>query len=123
MQVREAVPEKVSSFQSGNICVQGYNVKDINAPILETILKKHGDIAAKCVFTDSMRTSLLEVVCDIVRLIETDNVTNIISKMEEIKNQVTVAEASKINVSWLHVHLETILKRNEAQKKTLHMEM
>ncbi|PWA99587.1 phospholipase-like protein [Artemisia annua] len=122
-QVREAVPEKVSSFQSRNICVQGYNVKDINAPILETIFKKHGDIAAKCVFTDSMRTSLLEVVCEIVRLIETDNVTNIISKMEEIKNQVTVAEASKINVSWLQVHLETILKRNEAQKKTLHMEM
>ncbi|GJT41191.1 phospholipase-like protein [Tanacetum coccineum] len=123
-QVREGVPGKVSSSQSGNICVQGYKVKDINAPILETILKKHGDIAAKCVFTDPMRTSLLEVVCEIVRLIETNDVTNILSKMEEIKNQVTAAEASKINVSWLQVHLETILKRNEAQKKkTLLMEM
>ncbi|GJR12860.1 phospholipase-like protein [Tanacetum coccineum] len=120
-QVREAVPEKVSSFQSGNICVEGYKVKDINAPILETILKKHGDIAAKCVFTDSMRTSLLEVVCEIVRLIETND---IISKMEEINNQLTVAEASKIDVSWLRVHLETILQRNEAQvKKTSLMEM
>ncbi|GJY21969.1 peptidase C48, SUMO/sentrin/Ubl1 [Tanacetum coccineum] len=123
-EVREAVPGNVSSFQSGNICVQGYKVKDINAPILEIILKKHGDIAAKCVFTDSMRTSLLEVVCEIVRLIETNDATNIISKMEEIQNQVTVAEASKIDVSWLRVHLETILKRNEAQeKKTSLMEM
>ncbi|PWA55245.1 phospholipase-like protein [Artemisia annua] len=123
-QVRETVPEIVSSPQSGRISVQGYTVKDINAPILESIFKKHGDIAAKCVFTDSMRTSLLEVVCEIVRLIETNDVTNIISKMEEITSQVRVAEASEINVSWLQVHLETILKRNEAQKKkTLLVEM
>nr|GEX83501.1 phospholipase-like protein [Tanacetum cinerariifolium] len=56
-----------------------------------------------------------------VWLIETND---IISKMEEINNQLTVAEASKIDASWLRVHLETILNRNEAQeKKTPLMEM
>ncbi|GJZ28067.1 putative reverse transcriptase domain-containing protein, partial [Tanacetum coccineum] len=59
----EAVPIKVSSPESG------YNVKSINAPILEAIFKKHGDIAAKCVFLDAMRTYLLEAVCEIVRRI------------------------------------------------------
>ncbi|PWA42621.1 phospholipase-like protein [Artemisia annua] len=115
--LEQAVPKKVSSPQSGIICVQGYKVKNINAPILEAILKKHGDIAAKCVFTDAVRTTLLEAVCEIVGWIETNDVTNIISKIEEIDNQVSAAEASKINVSWLQTHLEAIRKRNEAQKK------
>ncbi|PWA94379.1 phospholipase-like protein [Artemisia annua] len=110
-------PREVSSPQSGIICVQGYKMENVYAPILETIFKKHGDIAAECVFTDSMRTSLLEVVCKIVRLIETNDVTNIISKMKEIKNQVTVAETAKIDVSWLRAHLEAIHKMNEAGKK------
>ena len=118
------MPKKVSSPQSGIICVQGYKVKNINAPILEAFLKKHGDIAAKCVFTDAVRTPLLEAVCEIVGLIETNDVTNIISKIEEIDNKVSAAEASKINVSWLQTHLDLIRKRNEAQKKvTLLMEM
>ncbi|PWA55246.1 phospholipase-like protein [Artemisia annua] len=120
-----AVPGKVSSSQSDMICVQGYKVKNINAPILESIFRSHGDIAAKCVFTDAVvRTSLLEAICEIARRIKTNDVTNIISKMEEIESQVSAAEASKINVSWLQPHLETIRKRNEAQKnKTLLMEM
>nr|GEZ83798.1 phospholipase-like protein [Tanacetum cinerariifolium] len=61
--MEEAVPKRVSSPQSGIICVQGYRVKTINAPILEAIFKKHGDIAAKCVFPDAMRTHNL---CDMV---------------------------------------------------------
>ena len=66
-------PREVSSPQSSIICVHGYKV-NIYATILEAIFKKHGDIAATCVFTDAMRTCLLEVVCDIVRQIETNDV-------------------------------------------------
>ena len=118
-------PREVSSPQSGIICVQGYKVKDVYAPILEAIFKKHGDIAAKCVFTNAaMRTPLVEAVCDIVGRIETSDVTNIISNMKEIESQVYVAEAAKINVSWLRAHLEAICKMNEAGKKvTMLMEL
>ncbi|PWA94383.1 phospholipase-like protein [Artemisia annua] len=116
--MRKAVPIKVSSPQSGIISVQGYKVKSINAPILEAIFKKHGNIAAKCVFPDAMRTYLLEAVCEIVRRIETNDVSNIISNMEEIENHVSVAEVAKVNVAWLQAYLDTIHKMNEAQKKS-----
>ncbi|KAD6118768.1 hypothetical protein E3N88_10039 [Mikania micrantha] len=60
--------EKFSSPHSGMICVRGYKVKESNAPILEAIFKKHGDIAAECVFkTNSVRSSILEVVCEVVK--------------------------------------------------------
>ncbi|GJU33974.1 phospholipase-like protein [Tanacetum coccineum] len=116
--MREAVPKRVSSPESSIICVQGYKVKSVNAPILEAIFKKHGDIAAKCVFPDAMRTYLLEAVSEIVRRIETNEVTDIISKMEEIESQVSVAEVAKIDVTWLRAYLDTIHKMNEAQKKS-----
>nr|GEW19269.1 phospholipase-like protein [Tanacetum cinerariifolium] len=111
-------PREVSSPQSSIICVPGYKVMDVYAPILEAILKKHGDIAATCVFTGAaIRTSLLEGVCDIVRRIETNDVTNIISSIDEIESQVYAAEAAKINVSWLRASLNDLHKRNEAEKK------
>nr|GEW73515.1 phospholipase-like protein [Tanacetum cinerariifolium] len=116
--MREAMPKRVSSPHAGIICVQGYKVKSINAPILEAIFKKHGDIAVKCVFPDAMRTYLLEAVCEIVRRIETSDVSNIISKMEEIEGQVSVAEVAKINVAWLRAYLDTIHKIYKAQKKS-----
>ena len=116
--MRKAVPIKVSPPESGIICVQGYKVKSINAPILKAIFKKHGDIAAKCVFPDAMRTYLLEAVCEIVGRIETNDVRTIISMLEEIESQVSVAEVAKINVAWLRAYLDTIHKMNEAQKRT-----
>ncbi|GJY30675.1 retrovirus-related pol polyprotein from transposon TNT 1-94 [Tanacetum coccineum] len=121
----QAVPRDVSSNQSGVICAQGYKVKNVNAPILEAIIKKHGDIASTCVFPDAaLRTSLLDVVCEIVGRIETNDAANIISQMEEIESQLSAAEAAKINVSWLRASLNAIHKRNEAGKKgTLLLEM
>ncbi|GJV42257.1 phospholipase-like protein [Tanacetum coccineum] len=121
----QAVPRDVSSNLSGVICAKGYKVKNVNAPILEAIIKKHGDIASTCVFPDAaLRTSLLDVVCEIVGRIETNDAANIISQMEEIESQLSAAEAAKINVSWLRASLNAIHKRNEAGKKvTLLMEM
>nr|GEX15919.1 RNA-directed DNA polymerase, eukaryota [Tanacetum cinerariifolium] len=118
-------PGEVLSPQSGIICVQGYKVKKVYEPILEAILTKHGDVASVCVFTDAaMRRSLLEAVCDIVRRIETYDVTNIMSSIKEIESQLHVAKAAKIKVSWLQDHSEAIRKSYEAEKKaTMLMEL
>ncbi|GJV87808.1 phospholipase-like protein [Tanacetum coccineum] len=117
-QLVHIVPRDVSSNQSYVICAQGYKVKNVNAPILEAITKKHDDIASTCVFPDAaLRTSLFNVVCEIVRRIETDDAANIISHMEEIESQLSAAEAAKINVSWLRVSLNAIHKRKEDGKK------
>ncbi|KAJ0794967.1 putative phospholipase [Helianthus annuus] len=102
----ETINEGKVSCQSDMICVQGYNVKQSVAPILESIFKKHGDIAADCLFKPaSMRSSFLEIVCEAVSRIQTNDR---IHKIEEIEQQVLVAEAANINVSWLRVHLDTI---------------
>ncbi|KAJ0756164.1 putative phospholipase [Helianthus annuus] len=114
----ETINEGKVSCQSDMICVQGYNVKQSVAPILESIFKKHGDIAADCLFKPaSMRSSFLEIVCEAVSRIQTNDR---IHKIEEIEQQVLVAEAANINVSWLRVHLDTIRAN---RKCSLLMEM
>ncbi|KAL9996536.1 putative transcription factor homeobox-WOX family [Helianthus debilis subsp. tardiflorus] len=106
--------EVSSSYQSDIVCVQGYKVKRSNATILEAIFKKHGDIAVNCVFkTDSVRSSILEVVCEVVRRIQTDNVIEI---GEDIERQLSDAEAANINVSWIRAHFEAFNKRKETSK-------
>ncbi|KAK9066051.1 hypothetical protein SSX86_015453 [Deinandra increscens subsp. villosa] len=112
-----AADKRVEKFspQSGIVCVHGYNVKRSNATILEAIFKKHGDIAAACVFrTDSMRASILEIVCEVVRQMQTNEV---IKKMEELECRVLDAEAANIDVTWLRANLEAISKRKETSKK------
>ncbi|KAI7753669.1 hypothetical protein M8C21_015811, partial [Ambrosia artemisiifolia] len=115
------VAGKVSS-QSDIICVHGYEVKQSVAPILESIFNKHGDIAADCIYKPaSMRSSFLEIICEVVSQIQTNDD---IDKMERLEQQVLVAEAANINVSWLQVHLDAIRKRKEAsRKRSLLMEM
>ncbi|KAM0004897.1 putative phospholipase [Helianthus debilis subsp. tardiflorus] len=108
------VTGKVSS-QSDIICVQGYNVKQSVAPILESIFKKHGDIAAECLFKPaSMRSSFLENVCEVVSRIQTDDD---IDSIEEMEQQVLATEAANIKVSWLRAHLDIVRKRKEASTK------
>nr|XP_043636125.1 uncharacterized protein LOC122607253 [Erigeron canadensis] len=117
VQLGQQLPTKASTSECSIICVQGYKVKHSVAPILEAIFKKHGDIAAECIFTiASVRATLLEVVCEVVMQIE---VNDGIEKMEEIESHLTQAEAAKIDVSWLRVHLEAIYrnKRKEVKKK------
>lgn len=91
-------------------------MKESVGPILESIFKKHGDIAAECVFkTDSVRSSLLESVCEVVRRIQTSDFTE---KMEEIEWQVSDAATANINVSWIRAHLDTVHKRKDSMKKS-----
>ncbi|XP_021989239.1 MATH domain and coiled-coil domain-containing protein At3g58260-like [Helianthus annuus] len=104
-----------STYQSDIVCVQGYKVKRSNATILEAIFKKHGDIASTCVFkTSSTRTHFLEVVCEVVKRIKTNNMTEMV---EDIECQVSDAEAANINVSWIRAHFEAFNKRKETSKK------
>nr|XP_043636443.1 uncharacterized protein LOC122607520 [Erigeron canadensis] len=108
--------DSVSSPQCGTICVQGYNVKRNVAPILEAIFKKHGDIAAECMFkTASAKSHFLEVVCEVVVQIETGDV---IEKMKDIECRVSDAEAVNINVAWLRADLEALHLRKGAMKRS-----
>lgn len=78
---------------------------------VQVILKKHGDIAADCVLkTDSMRSSILEIVCEVVKQIQGNDA---FEKLEEIEKRVSDAKAVNIDVSWIEAHLETIQKRKE----------
>ncbi|GJR29890.1 phospholipase-like protein [Tanacetum coccineum] len=96
-----------------------YSVKQSIAPILEAIFNKHGDILADCSFqVASVRTCFLEVICEVVKRIESSDVSTIISDMEDIQRQVSEAHAANINVSWLRDQLKIIHTRNEALKKT-----
>ncbi|KAK9066050.1 hypothetical protein SSX86_015452 [Deinandra increscens subsp. villosa] len=96
------------------ICVQGYKVKRENATILEAIFKKHGDIATNCIFkTSSARTYHLEVICEVVKRIQTKDMIEI---WEDIESQVSDAEAANINVSWIRAHFEAIQKSKETNE-------
>ncbi|XP_071686777.1 uncharacterized protein [Rutidosis leptorrhynchoides] len=103
--------EEGSCSESGMTCIQGYTVKSSIAPILKAIFKKHGDIAANCSLqASSMRASLLTVVCDIVRRVQTNDVI----EMKEIESEIKDAEAANINVLWIRAHFEAAKKRKEA---------
>nr|XP_043637415.1 uncharacterized protein LOC122608381 [Erigeron canadensis] len=107
----QASPIKASS---PGICVHGYKVQKSNVPILEDIFKKHGDIAAKSIYTiTSMRSSFLEGICEVVRLVNTNHV---VENMEEIEHYVSQAEQAKIDVSWLRAHLEALQKTKDAME-------
>ncbi|XP_076934221.1 uncharacterized protein LOC143600409 [Bidens hawaiensis] len=112
-----------SFFQSGIVYVRGYKVKQSIATILEAIFKKHGDIAANCVFkAPSTRTHFLEVVCEIVQRIQTNGMTKMVK--DNIESKLSDAEAANINVSWIRANFEAFHKRKESGKKhSLLMEM
>ncbi|XP_076950422.1 uncharacterized protein LOC143623384 [Bidens hawaiensis] len=116
-------PEKHSFFQSGIVYVRGYKVKQSIATILEAISKKHGDIAANCVFkASSTRTHFLEVVCEIVQRIQTNGMTEMVK--DNIESKLSDAEAANINVAWIRANFEAFHKRKESGKKySLLMEM
>ncbi|GKG27366.1 hypothetical protein Tco_0403069, partial [Tanacetum coccineum] len=51
--------------------------------------------------TDFVREFILEVVCEVVKGTETNDVATIVSDMEEIEMQVLDAEAANMKVAWL----------------------
>ncbi|GJS97101.1 hypothetical protein Tco_0804069 [Tanacetum coccineum] len=68
--------------------------------------------------TASVRESILEVVCEVVKRIQTNDVATLISDMNEIETQVLDAEVTNMKVAWLRAHLEAIQKRTAVQKES-----
>ncbi|KAK1363991.1 hypothetical protein POM88_039552 [Heracleum sosnowskyi] len=94
--------DQVVEASSIPVDVGGYRVKAANAPILTSILAKYGDIAAHCMFTSAaVRASMLEVICDIVKRLQSNNLEDNILQLEAMETEVRDAEAAKIEVSWL----------------------
>lgn len=94
--------DQVVEASSIPVDVGGYRVKAANAPILTSILAKYGDIAAHCMFTSAaVRASMLEVICDIVKRLQSNNSEDNILQLEAMETEVRDAEAAKIEVSWL----------------------
>ncbi|KAL1809761.1 hypothetical protein ACET3Z_026751 [Daucus carota] len=83
--------------RSITVDVGGYRVKAANAPILTFIITRYGDIAANCMFTSAtVRASMLEVICDIVKRLLSSNAVETISQLEAMKTELRDAEAARI---------------------------
>ncbi|KAJ0617505.1 putative phospholipase [Helianthus annuus] len=107
--------EKFPSRRSDTVCVQGYTVKRDVAKILEAIFEKHGDIADKCVIkTKSLRSPILEAVCEVVKWIQ---VNDVLDKLEDIENRLSDIKALNIDVSWLQTRLDAIRKRKAVSEE------
>ena len=96
--------------------VGGYRVKAANAPILTSIIARCGDIAANCMLTSAtVGASVLEVICDIVKRLQSSNAAHTISHLKAMETELRDAEAARIEVSWLQLFLT---KFREAQGKS-----
>ncbi|KAM0054864.1 putative phospholipase [Helianthus debilis subsp. tardiflorus] len=105
--------ENLSARKSGMVYVKTYKVSRDIAPTLIDIMRKHGDIAAACVLTSDLKSSILESVCRIYRRIQTNDIVD----MLEEEKRVSDAKKLNIDVSWLEPLFEDVRKRKEANKK------
>lgn len=118
-------PETVCTSQAIDACseaidVHGYKVKASSAPLLRAIFAKHGDIAADCLYKSAaVRTSLLEVVCHIIKRLQCNSNEAIISELNSMESEVSDAEAAKLEVSWLKQYLKEIREVEEVGHKSL----
>ncbi|KAL6497112.1 hypothetical protein OROGR_029041 [Orobanche gracilis] len=100
--------------------INGYKVKNFTAPILEGVFAKYGDIMANCACkSTSLRASLLEVVSNIVQRLKHHDIEAILSNMEDIEDELSDLEASRIDVSWLHEHLARLREISGFKEKSL----
>ncbi|KAL1809757.1 hypothetical protein ACET3Z_026747 [Daucus carota] len=107
--------EHAGETSSIPVTVAGYRVKSANAPILTSIIARYGDIAAKCMFTSAtVRASMLDVICDIVKRLQSGNAQQTLSRLDAMETELRDAEAAKIEVSWLQ---QCLTKCREAQGK------
>ncbi|XP_059643273.1 uncharacterized protein LOC132285123 isoform X2 [Cornus florida] len=104
------------------VYVNGYKVKASAASKLGAIFAKYGDISANCQFKSaSARVSLLGFVCDLVQRLQSNAITHIITELKVIENEVSDAEAAKLEVSWPREHLAKIHVVEEVgQRSSLH---
>ncbi|KAJ0693220.1 putative phospholipase [Helianthus annuus] len=105
--------ENLPARKSGMVYVKTYKVSRDIAPTLIDIMRKHGDIAAACVLTSDLKSSILESVCKIFRRIQTNDIVD----MLEEEKRVSDAKKLNIDVSWLEPLFEDVRKRKEANKR------
>ncbi|KAL1809768.1 hypothetical protein ACET3Z_026758 [Daucus carota] len=68
--------------------VGGCRVKADNAPIVTSIIARYGDIAAHCMLNSAVaRASMLEVICDIVKRLQSRNEAETISHLEAMETE------------------------------------
>ena len=68
--------------------VGGCRVKADNAPIVTSIIARYGDIAANCMLNSAVaRASMLEVICDIVKRLQSRNEAETISHLEAMETE------------------------------------
>ncbi|KAJ8562368.1 hypothetical protein K7X08_011659 [Anisodus acutangulus] len=109
------------SPEDGDVCsemvhVRGYKVKVSSAPIVDAIFAKYGDITVNCHFkSPTVRASLLDVVCDVVRRLKTSDFNS--SSIKEMKSVVSDVVNAKLDVSWLKQYLDEIFKEEDMEEK------
>ena len=110
---------------SSSVTVGEYRVKEEFVPILSAILLKHGDIAANCTLqTMETRSSFLEIVCAIVRKLQSTSLPYNISPVE-INSMIAIVldlELVRLEVGWLHQRLKEILDAMHLVKHTTTLE-
>ncbi|KAK4370035.1 hypothetical protein RND71_009510 [Anisodus tanguticus] len=96
--------------------VHGYKVKVSSAPIVDAIFAKYGDITVNCHFkSPTVRASLLDVVCDVVRRLKTSDFNS--SSIKEMKSVVSDVANAKLDVTWLKQYLDEIFKEEDMEEK------
>jgi len=106
----DEVDSEIQSRPEDN--VNGYQVKPELMAILRKIIGKHGDIAKNC--TSELvrcRSTLLEVICEIISELEKKDVTNI--KETYLNKRIAEVDHIKklnVEVDWLHARLTEILE-------------
>nr|GMC75071.1 microtubule-associated protein futsch-like isoform X3 [Ipomoea batatas] len=104
-------------LDSEKVNVKGYQVKASAAPILEEIFEKHGDIAANYPYPSrGFRTSVFEVICDVIRQLRTNDLGIIVSMVGQMRTEVSdTAAAAHLEVSMLKQILDDILTEGDGQ--------
>ncbi|XP_038723302.1 uncharacterized protein LOC120015144 isoform X2 [Tripterygium wilfordii] len=103
------------SDDSDLVTVPGYRVEEASAPVLKSILKKHGDIAVNSSMKSlKIRSFLLEQVCEIVRKLQAKKFKNLVqSEIEQMLAIVDDLKSANIEIGWLHKRLEDILETKQ----------
>ncbi|XP_055825817.1 uncharacterized protein LOC129894249 [Solanum dulcamara] len=109
-------PKGVHENERVMVDVHGYRVKVSSGPILAAFFATYGDIVVNCHYKSlASRASRLDLVCDIVRKLQTGDVSS--SSIKYMKSLVSAAADVKLEVTWLQQYLDEISEVEDMEKK------
>ncbi|XP_038723303.1 uncharacterized protein LOC120015145 [Tripterygium wilfordii] len=111
--------QEFHSDDSALVPVLCYRVKEASVPVLRSVLKKHGDIAANSHMKSvEIRSLLLGQVCEIVRKLQTKKYIYLVQfELEQMLAVVHDLKSANLEIGWLHKRLEEILEaKQQAQR-------